>query len=102
MLAPNTSDNDASSTYSKKSPYLLWIRNHSPNSDDDDSASPDDATFPDSLIYSKLKRKIHPRSIINLIFLNTVTDVDAAENNASHVAMNTAAHAPNSVTDPDA
>ena len=87
---PNTDDNDSGSTDSKTSPYSLINRNRAPNAYDDDSASPD------SLIDSKLKPKIDPRSIIK-IKKKSVTDVDAVDDNASHDTMNTAPYAPNHI-----
>ena len=75
--------------------------NNSPDADDYDASSPDDSVSPDSLIDSKLKRKIDPRSIIKLLKIkNTVTDVDDVDDNASHDAMMTASHAPNAATFP--
>ena len=63
---------------------------------------PDDASSPNYLISSKLKRKIDPRSIIKLKKIeNTVTEVDAADENSSHDTMNTTSHAYNYATSPD-
>ena len=62
----NTADNYAGSTDYKIYPYSLRNRNHSPNADDDDASSPDDAAPLDSIIDSKLKREIDPRAMIKL------------------------------------
>ena len=58
--APNTVDDDDVSTYSNKYIYSLINHNHIPGAADDDAASPY------SLIDSKRKRKIDPRSMIKL------------------------------------
>ena len=77
-------------------------QNHVRNAADDNAKSPNDTASPDSLIYSKLKRKIDPRSMIKLKKVkNKVTDVDTEEKNASNYLMNTGPHAPNTVTAPD-
>ena len=62
--SPNASDNDVVSTDSKKTPYPLRSHKHVPNAADYYAASPNDDASPDSLIYSKLKHKIEPRSMI--------------------------------------
>ena len=62
--APNTSDDDAVSKYSKTYPYSTRNHNYSPNATDVDAAPPDDAASPEFLIDSKLKHKIDPRSMI--------------------------------------
>ena len=49
--------------HTQKSSYSFKNCNHAPDSADDDSASPD------SIVDSKLKRKIDPRSIIKLIYI---------------------------------
>ena len=78
-------------------------RNYFPNAADDNSASPDDAAYLDSLIDSKRKYKIDPRSTIKLKKIkNTVNNVDDAYNNASHNAMDTVLHTPNAFATPDA
>ena len=64
--APNDTLNDYGSTDSKKSPYSLRNHNHSLGSSDDAAAFPNNASPPNSLIYSKLKRKIDPRLMIKL------------------------------------
>ena len=64
--ATNAVYDDAGSTDSKTSPYSLINLKHAPNSAYYDAASPNDAASPDSLIDSILKRKIDPRSMINL------------------------------------
>ena len=58
---PNTDDDDAGFTDSKTPPYSLRNRNDAPDAADDDSASPYDDAYPDSVIYYKLKRKSDPR-----------------------------------------
>ena len=58
--APNTADNDAVSTDSKKSPYSSRNLNHAPDTNADNAASPN------SLIDSKIKPKIDPRSMTKL------------------------------------
>ena len=62
--ARNTADCGTGSTYSKLSPYSLRNLNHYPDADDYNAASPNDAASPNSLIDSKIKYKIDPRSII--------------------------------------
>ena len=47
-----------------KIPIFTEKRNHSPDAYDNDSASPNDAASTKSLIYSKIKRKIDPISMI--------------------------------------
>ena len=64
--SPNISDGDDGSTDSKISPYSLRNRNHDPDDADDDAAYPDDAVSLESLIDSKLKHKVDPKSIIKL------------------------------------
>ena len=76
-------------------------RNNTPVDSDEDAASPNDAASPYSLIHSKLKQKIDLRPM-NKNKLTTVTDFEAADDNASHDAMNIAPHAPNKATAPDA
>ena len=83
-----------------KSPYSLRNHNHFPNAADDYFVSLGDTASPDSLIDSKLKRKMDPRSMIKQ--KKTVTGVDAADKNASHDTINTAPHSPNATTAPDA
>ena len=81
--APNTADDDYGYIYSKTSQYELINRNYSPNNSDGYAASLNDAASHDSLIYSKLKHKTDPRSMIELKKItNTVTDVDTVDNNA--------------------
>ena len=94
--ATNAVYDDAGSTDSKTSPYSLINRNRAPNSADYNAASPNYAASSNSLIESKLKRKIDPRSMIKL-----KNDADAVVNNASHDAINTAPHAPNSANPAD-
>ena len=49
-----------------KIPIFIEKLQSCPNTSDDDAASPDEAASPDSLIDSKLKLKIYPRSMIKL------------------------------------
>ena len=58
---------------------------------------------PLTLLYiPKLNLKLTPGQWLNKKIKNTVTNVDAADNNASHNAMNTTPYAPNAATAPDA
>ena len=56
ILAPQT----------QKFPYAMRNRNNSQDADNYDAASPSDAVSPESLVYSKLYRKIDPRLMIKL------------------------------------
>ena len=80
--APNTDDDDTGSTDSKTPSYSLRNCNHAPDASDYDDSSPPDDLPPHSLIYSKLKRKIDPRSTIKWKIKKMLTDVDTIEDNA--------------------
>ena len=65
IIPPILLDYDDVSTDYKISPSSLRNRNNDPDAADDDDASPNDAVYPDSLIDSKLKRKLTPGQWLN-------------------------------------
>ena len=76
----------------------LRNHNHAPYAYDGYASFPNYASSPDSLIDSKLKRKIDPKSMLPK---NQKKDVDTADNNDSHDAVYTSPHTPNDATAPD-
>ena len=105
--APDTANNDAAYPYSlrnrKNKKHNMTPNTDAPNNDSTDFAY-DDASSPNSLILdSSLKYKIDPKSMLKLKNVKmTLTDADYANYDASPNAINTAPHAPNSTTTPDA
>ena len=73
-------------------PNTYFPENDAPDAADDDAASPDSR-----IVYFSLKRNFSPKSMLNF-FCVTVTDSDAATNDASPNAIDISRHVPNTNT----